>query len=82
MAYRVVSDFIDSKDKNKEYKRGEEYPRGVYEPSQARLKELSSLHPQYNLIFIEEVAEPKKAPSKTKTPTKTTKAADDKNDKS
>lgn len=83
MAYRVVNDFEDSKDKGKAYKRGEEYPRGAYKPSKERIEELSKIHPKYNLIFIEEIPEPKSTSTKTKTAAKKAdKGSDDKNDKS
>lgn len=77
MAYRVVNDFTDTKDKNKEYKRGDEYPRGAYKPSKERIEELSQIHPRYNLIFIEEVASNTKKTT-TKTAAKTSSASKDK----
>lgn len=79
MAYRVVNDFTDTKDKNKLYKRGEDYPRGAYKPSTERIEELSSLHPKYNLIFIEEIKEDKPKQTKARSTSKAkTKETDEK----
>lgn len=64
MAYKVINRFIDSKNKNVEYKVGDDYPKGNYKPSKERIEELSHKHPKYGRAFIEVVKEDDKTPSK------------------
>ena len=55
--YKVISDFRDSKDNNRLYKVGEEYPAvDAPKPAKARIKVLEGEN-DYNMVFIEEIKE-------------------------
>jgi len=53
--YKVLNPFKDSKDGKRDYKKGDEYPKGDYKPTKKRIAELSKEHPKYKVAFIEEV---------------------------
>jgi len=57
MNYMVKKSFIDLKDGRHEYKAGEAYPRAVYKPTKARVKELLSDKNKQHTPLIEEVTE-------------------------
>lgn len=64
--YKVISNFRDSKDNNRLYKIGEEYPAvDAPKPSKARINELVKGENAYSMVFIEEIKEtPKPAKGK------------------
>ncbi len=53
--YVVANEFIDKTQNDMHYKVGEEYPKGHYKPTKKRIEELSTIHPEYKKIFIQEV---------------------------
>ena len=57
MPYKVVNDFIDTKDNDTFYEADKPYPKGDYRPSEKRIQQLSREHPEYKRVFIKEVKE-------------------------
>ncbi|MGD6894294.1 hypothetical protein [Bacillus infantis] len=54
-SYKVVNAFKDAEDNNTRYKAGDPYPKGDHKPTKKRIEELSSVHPEHNLVFIKSV---------------------------
>jgi hypothetical protein len=63
MGFEVVTEFIDLQDKERHYRIGDAYPRQGYEPSEKRIKELSSEHKKLKKVFIKEVKSKGDTPS-------------------
>ncbi len=61
--YKAIVDFVDLQDNNHRYHAGDSFPREGYEPSEDRIKELSS---NSNLRGIAVITEEK--PKKDKAP--------------
>ena len=59
--YKVVIDFTDLQDDNHVYLAGDDYPRKGAEPSQKRIKELSSDNNKRGVALIEAVERAQKA---------------------
>ncbi|MCM3599004.1 hypothetical protein M4D55_25025 [Metabacillus idriensis] len=55
MPYKVVNKFKDTQDGGREYRVGDMYPKGEHKPSEERINELSSTHPEFKKVFIEEI---------------------------
>ena len=65
MEYKAIVYFKDLKDDSHAYHPGEKYPRDGYEPSEERIRELSTDKNRRGMPMIEEVKEkPKKEPKK------------------
>lgn len=65
--FKVIKQFIDLQDNNHLYKVGDVYPRKGLEPTENRLKELSTSANKQKRPLIKEVEnEPKKAVKKAK----------------
>lgn len=63
MTHKVIKKFKDADDNNTFYNAGDEYPKGSYKPNKKRIEELSTTHPKYKAVFIEEVSKPSKSES-------------------
>lgn len=50
--YKVVNRFRDTQDNDRFYEVGDEYPKGDYQPTSERIKELSTVHSKYKKVFI------------------------------
>ena len=68
--YKVLKDFIDLKDDNFLYHKGDIYPRDGAEVGDERLLELSTKNNRIGEILIESVDEPKKEVAKEAKPKK------------
>ena len=68
--YKVLKDFIDLKDDNYLYHKGDVYPRDGAEIGNERLLELSTKDNKIGEILIEAVDEPKKEATKEAKPKK------------
>lgn len=66
MAHKVINRFKDKEDNNTVYEVGDEFPKGSSNPSKKRIEELSSPHPKYKSVFIEEIKEESKPKAKSK----------------
>ena len=53
--YKVVAKFVDLQDENHVYEVGDEFPRLGYEPSLARITELSTENNKRGIVLIESV---------------------------
>jgi hypothetical protein len=53
--YIVVNAFEDLQDNKTRYKAGDPYPKSDHKPTKKRIEELSSVHPEHNLVFIKSV---------------------------
>ncbi|MGF7046393.1 hypothetical protein J2T13_000869 [Paenibacillus sp. DS2015] len=55
MAHKVINRFKDNDEGGTIYSVGESYPKGNSKPTKKRIEELSKVHSEYNVAFIEEV---------------------------
>lgn len=69
--HKVIIDFMDLKDFNHIYRKGDLYPRDGAEPPVSRIEELSGSNNRFGRPLIEEIPEVKKAPAKKIPPKKT-----------
>ncbi|KAA0565337.1 hypothetical protein F0342_06935 [Bacillus sp. CH30_1T] len=65
MAYKVVTSFFDKEDNKRLYEVGQSYPRTGFEPSEERIKLLSTVDNDEKTIFIKEVKKKKSEPKKS-----------------
>lgn len=68
--YKVLKDFVDLKDDNFLYHKGDVYPRDGVEVKNERFLELSTKNNKIGEILIEAVDEPKKEVAKETKPKK------------
>lgn len=66
--YIVLKNFTDLEDNNHKYTMGEEYPRKGYEPTEERVKALTSGNNKAGIKLLKEVKAPKKAEPKEAEP--------------
>lgn len=57
--YVVTNKFADKEDDKRSYEVGDTYPREGLNPTQKRIRQLSSIHPVYKRDFIKKVEEQK-----------------------
>ncbi|MCV9886244.1 hypothetical protein [Metabacillus halosaccharovorans] len=57
MPYKVINKFIDKNNDDTLYEVGDDFPKEGHKATKKRIEELSSKHPKYNRVFIEEVKE-------------------------
>lgn len=62
--YIVLKNFTDLEDNGHKYTMGEEYPRKGYEPTEERVKALTSGNNKAGIKLLKEVKAPKKAEPK------------------
>lgn len=61
MKYLVINSFKDLQDDKFQYRAGDIYPRSGFEPSKARIKELSTTNNRRGIVLIKEI-EPEAKP--------------------
>ncbi|CAM4392369.1 hypothetical protein BAMA_15440 [Bacillus manliponensis] len=66
MAYKVLNDFIEKEHDNKFYRKGETYPKEGFKMVAKRVSFLQSIHPEYNVAFLEKSENVTKAAPKEK----------------
>lgn len=66
--YIVLKNFTDLEDNGHKYTMGEEYPRKGYEPTEERVKALTSGNNKAGIKLLKEVKAPKKAEPKEEKP--------------
>lgn len=64
--YKVIKAFYDLQDNEFEYNVGDKYPRGGYEPTKARIVELSGVDNMQNEPLIVETKQKKPTPKSEK----------------
>lgn len=64
--FKVIKQFKDLQDNNHLYKVGDLYPRAGLEPTEDRIKELSTNANKQKTPLIKEIEQPKKAVKKSK----------------
>lgn len=66
--YIVLKNFTDLEDNGHKYTMGEEYPRKGYEPTEERVKALTSGNNKAGIKLLKEVKAPKKVEPKEEKP--------------
>lgn len=66
MAYKVLNDFIEKEHDNTFYKKGDMYPKEGFKEIARRVKFLQSIHPEYQVAFLEKKGAVVKAAPKEK----------------
>lgn len=56
--YKVIENFVEKYDGGKLYLKGEVYPREGFEPTEARIKQLTTGANSYGYPFLEVIEEP------------------------